>query len=48
VKGFLDNVRDFQVKVSEVFQVQGEDAVFAELDGTASPRKAHSYRRVDS
>ena len=31
VKGFLDNVRDFQIELSKVYRVEGEDAVFAEF-----------------
>jgi ketosteroid isomerase-like protein len=36
VKGFLGNVRDFRVTVSNIFHVQGEDAVFAEFKADAT------------
>jgi ketosteroid isomerase-like protein len=36
VKGFLDDVRDFQVEVSKVYRVEGEDAVFAEFTAKAT------------
>ncbi|WP_315836171.1 nuclear transport factor 2 family protein [Bradyrhizobium prioriisuperbiae] len=36
VKGFLDAVQDFHVKVSKVSRVEGEDAVFAEFSAEAT------------
>ena len=36
VKSFLDDVRDFQVEVSKVYRVQGEDAVLAEFTARAT------------
>jgi ketosteroid isomerase-like protein len=36
VKGFLDDVRDFQIEVSKVYRVEGEDAVFAEFTARAT------------
>jgi uncharacterized protein len=36
VKGFLDDVCDFQINVSNVYQVEGEDAVFAEFTADAT------------
>ena len=37
VKGFLNNVRDFEIHNLKLFRVEGEDAVFAEFtaSGTA-------------
>ena len=36
VKGLPDDVRDLQVNVSKVYQVQDEDAVFAEFTADAT------------
>jgi uncharacterized protein len=36
VKGFLDDVRDFQIEVLKIYCVQGEDAVFAEFTARAT------------
>jgi len=36
VKSFLDDVRDFQVEVSKVYRVEGEDAVLAEFTARAT------------
>lgn len=36
VNGFLDDVCDFQINVSNVYKVEGEDAVFAEFTADAT------------
>ena len=39
VRGFLDAVSDFQVQVSKVFRIEGEDAVVAEFTGSGTAIK---------